>query len=140
MTRGARLAIVMVGVACWPANAGDDRGSPKTLAARGRYLVESVAMCQNCHTPRNARGAVLADRWLGGAPTDTRCGDSLLWSEMAPPIAGLPGTSHGQAVLFLMNGQRLNGTYARPPMPEYRLKRNEAEAIVVYLESLTPPD
>ena len=35
---------------------------------RGRYLVEALAHCGECHTPRNALGALDRDRWLEGAP------------------------------------------------------------------------
>lgn len=36
---------------------------------RGRYLVEGLGHCGECHTPRNAIGALDTERWLGGAPT-----------------------------------------------------------------------
>lgn len=35
---------------------------------RGRYLVEAMAHCGECHTPRNALGAMDRNRWLQGAP------------------------------------------------------------------------
>lgn len=35
---------------------------------RGRYLVEALAHCGECHTPRNALGGMEADRWMAGAP------------------------------------------------------------------------
>ncbi len=34
---------------------------------RGRYLVEALAHCGECHTPRNAMGGLDTARWLGGA-------------------------------------------------------------------------
>ncbi|PQO23923.1 diacylglycerol kinase [Rhodobacteraceae bacterium WD3A24] len=37
-------------------------------AARGRYLVEALGHCAECHTPRNAMGGLDTDRWLTGAP------------------------------------------------------------------------
>ncbi|EAQ03564.1 Diheme class I cytochrome c [Pseudooceanicola batsensis HTCC2597] len=37
--------------------------------ARGRYLVEALGHCAECHTPRNALGAPDRDRWLAGAPS-----------------------------------------------------------------------
>lgn len=43
-------------------NAGDP------LVARGQYLVEGPGHCGECHTPRNAAGALDTARWLGGAP------------------------------------------------------------------------
>ncbi|MFC2967389.1 c-type cytochrome [Acidimangrovimonas pyrenivorans] len=36
--------------------------------SRGRYLAEAVAHCGQCHTPRNALGALESDRWFAGAP------------------------------------------------------------------------
>jgi mono/diheme cytochrome c family protein len=36
---------------------------------RGRYLVEALGHCGECHTPRNALGAMKRDRWLAGGPT-----------------------------------------------------------------------
>lgn len=37
--------------------------------ARGRYLVEGLGHCSECHTPRNAIGGLQRDRWLTGAST-----------------------------------------------------------------------
>jgi mono/diheme cytochrome c family protein len=34
---------------------------------RGRYLVEALGHCGECHTPRNAFGGSDTSRWLGGA-------------------------------------------------------------------------
>ena len=39
---------------------------------RGRYIVESVAMCELCHTPRTATGDPDKGHWLGGGPTQLR--------------------------------------------------------------------
>ena len=36
---------------------------------RGRYLVEALGHCGECHTPRNALGAMDRARWLAGGPT-----------------------------------------------------------------------
>ncbi len=36
--------------------------------ARGKYLVEEVAKCAECHTPRDAQNQLDPDRWLQGAP------------------------------------------------------------------------
>ena len=51
-------------------------------------------------------------------------------------IAGLPGWEHEAAVKFFMTGIAYNGLPARPPMPQYRYDRQDAEAIVAYLKSL----
>ena len=35
---------------------------------RGRYLVEALGHCAECHTPRNALGGLQTGRWMAGAP------------------------------------------------------------------------
>ena len=35
---------------------------------RGRYLVEGMGMCGQCHTPRNARGELKQEEYLQGGP------------------------------------------------------------------------
>ncbi|WP_425070483.1 c-type cytochrome [Sagittula sp. S175] len=54
---------------------------------RGRYLVETLAHCGECHTPRNALGGLDTSRWLAGAPNPSGQGtipaltpDKLSWS------------------------------------------------------------
>ncbi|WP_417208220.1 c-type cytochrome [Antarctobacter sp.] len=54
---------------------------------RGRYLVETLAHCAECHTPRNPVGALDKGRWMGGAPNPSGKGtippltpDKLDWS------------------------------------------------------------
>lgn len=36
--------------------------------ARGRYLVEALGHCAECHTPRDALGGLERDRWMQGGP------------------------------------------------------------------------
>ncbi|MEI4470570.1 cytochrome c [Frigidibacter sp. MR17.24] len=57
-------------------------------AERGRYLVEALGHCAECHTPRDAMGGLDRDRWLAGVPgPDGRGGPpnltpgALDWSE-----------------------------------------------------------
>lgn len=35
---------------------------------RGRYLVEGLGHCSECHTPRNPVGGLVKDLWMSGAP------------------------------------------------------------------------
>lgn len=35
---------------------------------RGRYLVEALGHCAECHTPRGALGGLQGDQWMAGAP------------------------------------------------------------------------
>ncbi len=42
--------------------------APTPKLERGRYIVEALAHCAECHTPRNALGGLQRGSWLGGAP------------------------------------------------------------------------
>jgi len=42
---------------------------------RGRYLVEALGHCSECHTPRNALGGLNRDAWLTGAPNPAGKGE-----------------------------------------------------------------
>lgn len=41
---------------------------PDAETARGRYLVEAMGHCAECHTARNPIGGIDPGRWMGGAP------------------------------------------------------------------------
>ena len=105
--------------------------------ARGKYLVERAGMCQDCHTPRTAKGAFDEGNWLLGGAIGFKPTAPMPWMPVAPPIAGLPTLSHEQAVHFLMTGERPGKPHVTPPMPEYRFNKPDAEAIAAYLRSLT---
>ena len=56
--------------------------------AQGRYLVEALGHCGECHTPRNALGGLDRQAWLTGAPNPSGKGkipalspDKLNWSQ-----------------------------------------------------------
>lgn len=59
---------------------------------RGRYLVEEVAKCAECHTPRNAQGELDRHAWLQGAPIWIMPVKPIPnWADRAPALAGFPG-------------------------------------------------
>ncbi len=63
-------------------------GADETLA-RGAYLVEALAHCGECHTPRNFAGALDHDMWMAG----TRDGPD---GEIAPNITPASKTGIGE--------------------------------------------
>jgi mono/diheme cytochrome c family protein len=116
-------------------------GSAATAAkvARGKYLVEQVGLCDDCHTPRDERGKPIAANYLQGAPIGFKpVAPVPVWADKAPAIAGLPGWDDAAAIKFLMTGIAYNGLPPRPPMPAYRFNRQDAEAVLAYLKSLPP--
>ncbi|MGH7899992.1 MAG: hypothetical protein ACREQQ_18700, partial [Candidatus Binatia bacterium] len=59
------IGIVIASVLIATDAASQGAGS-RAAIERGRYLVESVAMCQECHTPRDDKGELDRSRWLRG--------------------------------------------------------------------------
>lgn len=47
------------------------KDAPTPQLERGRYLVEALGHCTECHTARNALGGLKISKWLGGAPNPT---------------------------------------------------------------------
>lgn len=104
---------------------------------RGRYLVEDVGMCEECHTPRDANGNLDESRRLQGAaiwivpvhPTTN-------WANRAPALAGFPGFSDEQGAKILEKGIGPNGLEIQPPMHIYHMTPADAHAVIAYLRSL----
>jgi len=104
---------------------------------RGKYLVEEVAKCAECHTPRDAQNQLDPARWLQGAPIwITSVKADPQWADRAPILAGFPGYSDEDAASILEKGIGANGEAIRPPMHIYHLKHEDAVAIIAYLRSL----
>ncbi len=110
--------------------------SPEKQILRGKYLVERVSLCQDCHTPSTEKGEFDQSQWLGGTALFFKALVPIPgWREAAPPIAGLEGWSTDEAIKFLQTGGSRDGKPAAPPMPQYRMNRSDATAVVAYLKS-----
>lgn len=106
--------------------------------ARGRYIVEEVAMCGRCHSPVDQHGNRDTTHWLqGGAVGLAPTVATENWAIVAPRIAGTPPGTDEQIVHLLMTGEsRNNGRPLRQPMPQFRMSQADAEAVLAYLKSL----
>jgi mono/diheme cytochrome c family protein len=103
----------------------------------GQYLVESVAMCIDCHSPRTETGQFDRQRWLQGGALEFEPVHHIPgWSSFAPGIAGLPDWSEEETIHLLQTGTRTDGSRPGPPMPPYTMNREDAAAVVAYLQSL----
>jgi mono/diheme cytochrome c family protein len=107
-------------------------------AARGDYLVHSVAMCVQCHTPRMHDGTLLMDEQLAGAPMPVKSPyPGRPFAFAAPHIAGLPaGWTEDAFVHFLMTGDAGDRPKPQPPMPPFRMTEADARAVAAYLKTL----
>jgi len=110
-----------------------------TDVARGKYIVEGVAMCGQCHTPRDSNGNPDRTRWLQGAPVLWQpANPDSNWPLNAPRIGGNPPAPDVDMVKLLATGIWTTGGPLRAPMPQFRMAVVDAEAVVAYLKSLTP--
>ena len=109
---------------------------------RGAYLVEALAHCGECHTPRNVLGAIDRDMWLAGTPDGPE-------GERAPnitpdPRTGLGSWSEADIVTLLKEGvtpeyDNVQGTMAAAVRDGLsHLTEADLEAIAVYLKSVPP--
>jgi mono/diheme cytochrome c family protein len=111
-------------------------GNAKRIA-RGRYIVEGLAGCGYCHTPRGENGEPDRAKWLAGAPVFYQPSQRVSgWPTMAPRLAGLPPGSDTEMITLLTTSVSRSGKALRAPMPRFRMTRVDAEAVVAYLRSL----
>ena len=85
---------------------------------RGKYLVEEVAKCPECHTPRDKNNQLDPDRWLQGAPIWIQpVIKTTNWADLLPAPAGLSNYKDEQVTRVLEKGERANGGgTVQPPM------------------------
>ena len=120
-----------------PPQAQATQSGGSAVVARGEYLANRVAMCVQCHSPREANGAVrMSEKFRGGAiPFRSPWPDSE-WAYQAPSLVGLPGFSDEQIVALLSQGRATGRSAPRSPMPAFRISPDDALAIAAYLRSL----
>ena len=109
---------------------------PRGNIEHGRYLVEQVVMCFECHSTRDTQGNIIpATRFFGG-PMPMRPPWSAEWPEVIPRIAGLPGYTDELAIRLLTQGAiKRDGSQLRRPMPPFRMTPQDAADVVAYIRS-----
>lgn len=105
---------------------------------RGRYLVEGVGHCGECHTPRNAAWAMDRARWLEGGPNPD--GDGKV-PGITPARSSFAGWSAGDIAYYLESGvdpefDVVGGSMADVQENLSRLPAEDREAIAAYLKAL----
>lgn len=100
---------------------------------RGRYLVEALAHCGECHTPRNALGGLDQTRWLQGAPSPSGKGKipglvALQWSK--------PDLVEYFTSGFTPDFDSAGGEMAEVVLNLSQLPKSDREAIAAYLIAL----
>ena len=118
--------------------AGEHRAHDPRVA-RGKYIVEDVAVCTQCHTPHTGSGDLDRSRWLEGSALWLQpANPDPNWPLRAPRLAGSPPGSDADLISLLTTGQWRGGQRLRAPMPQFRMSNEDAQAVVAYLRSLSP--
>ena len=106
---------------------------------RGRYLVEALGHCAECHTPRDALGGLDRTRWMAGAPNPSGKGR-------------IPGISPAQLnwtsediVYYLETGftpdfNTAGGGMASVVLNLSQLPAADRQAIAAYIKALPPTE
>ncbi|MBO9197644.1 cytochrome c [Rhizobium sp. 16-449-1b] len=109
-------------------------------AERGKYLVDALAHCGACHTPRNTFMAEDAGQYLGG-------GDVGGWHApniTSDPISGIGGWNTQEIVAYLKHGNAVGKSQAAGPMAEAvehsfrHMSDEDLTAMAVYLKTVPP--
>jgi mono/diheme cytochrome c family protein len=110
---------------------------PRGDLEHGRYIVEHVAMCIECHSGRDSQGRLLDSQRFLGAPIPFAPPWPNDWAMRAPRNKGLPGYDDGLALrLLTQGGIGRNGEQLRAPMPRFRMNVQDAADVIAYMRSL----
>lgn len=119
------------------------------MVARGRYLVENVLVCTECHTPRNPNGTLDTGRWLAGTeclidldPADPNAG-CLNSGNLTNHDTGLATYTDEEIKDMFLNGVRPNGEALIDVMPYYQthnITADDADAVVAFLRTVKGVD
>jgi mono/diheme cytochrome c family protein len=89
--------------------------------ARGKYLVEGVAICGQCHTPRDNEGNGDRNQWLQGGPVPYQPSTPVAdWPQTEPRIGGTLPAPDVDMVKLLTTGIWTNGSRLRSRIFEDR--------------------
>jgi mono/diheme cytochrome c family protein len=121
---------------------GASIAAAETPVERGRYLVETIAGCGNCHTPRGPGGVFAADKHMaGGFVIDEKPFRAVASNITPDKETGIGNWTDAQLAKAIREGIRPDGSLIGPPMPFelYRkLSDTDLNAMVAYLRTLTP--
>lgn len=131
---GSALGLFAAGL---PAGAATDSAA----IARGRYLVETVAACGNCHTPNGPNGPLPGKALSGGNVFDEKPFTAYGKNITPDRETGIGAWSNAEIIRAIREGIRPDGRLIGPPMPFqfYRgLADADLKAMVAYLRTVPP--
>jgi len=127
------LSAVFISGASWAA-------TPKAaVLERGKYLMEGVVACGNCHMARGDQGQPLPEKGLSGGMVFDELPFKAIAANITPdPQTGIGKWTDAQLALAIREGVRPDKSVIGPPMPIgfYRhLADDDLAAIIAYLRA-----
>jgi mono/diheme cytochrome c family protein len=117
--------------------------------SRGKYLVDHVLACGDCHTQRDAAGDPLPGKYLAGSPCvidlqpDDDAAGCLPSRNLTNHPTGLSALTDDQIKEAFLNGVQPEGQAIYPVMPYpslHNMSAADADAIVAYLRTVPGVD
>ncbi|KAF1052475.1 MAG: Fructose dehydrogenase cytochrome subunit [Stenotrophomonas maltophilia] len=114
--------------------------APVDTLARGRYLVDNLAHCGTCHTPRNALMAESAGSYLGGGSVGGWYAPNIT----SDPVSGIGAWSDADLLGYLRDGHASGKGQAGGGMAEAvehslrHLPDADLQAMLAYLRQVPP--
>lgn len=114
------------------------KGEMTPEVERGRYIVEAMAHCGECHTPRNALGGLETAKWLGGGVIDAT-------SKVPNITPGALTWSEDEILTYLTEGATpdfdfVGGSMAHVVENMGHLPESDLRAVVAYLRAVPSVD
>ena len=111
----------------------------ETALERGRYLVDTIASCGNCHTPKGPNGPLPGKKLAGGDVIKHQDFTAVVPNITPDQETGIGKWTDDEIFLAIREGKRPDGTLIGPAMPSrsYRnLGDEDVRAIVAYLRAV----
>ncbi|MDJ0612488.1 MAG: cytochrome c [Rhizobiaceae bacterium] len=120
----------------WAVEVDDSNSS----LVRGRYLVEVLGHCGECHTPRNVLGGLETGSWLAGGPAPEGLGKI---PNITPDENGIGSWSDADIAYYLESGftpdfDSVGGSMTSVQQNFAKLPKEDREAVAAYLKSIPP--
>ena len=108
--------------------AGGVVAAQESKVQRGKYLVEEVARCQECHTPRTETNDFDRAKWMKGATLVAAPSTPIEgWHQKSPDISSTSPLwerwGDEGVVKFLETAKNPRGGKAGAPMPAYTYRK-----------------
>ena len=123
-------------------NAGPAQAQKGANLERGKYLMDSIVACGNCHVARGEKGAPIFEKGLSGGMVFDEPPFRAVSPNITPdPETGIGKWTDAQLAKAIREGIRPGGTVIGPPMPiEFYRHISDADlaALIAYMRAQPP--